>query len=96
MAAIHAASTKIYFYKIASYIKKTGQINQKRLKTHLYAPISQKLLSKSKTQSINATHEQKTSLVQKNLVHAAILLILTIRDIYEKIQAISLLWHFGH
>ena len=47
---------------------------------HLYAPISQKLFSKSKSHSPIAAHEQKTSLAQKKLVHTAILLAFTIRS----------------
>ena len=36
---------------------------------HLIAPISQKLFSKS--HSLNAAHEQKTSLVQEKLFHTS-------------------------
>ena len=47
---------------------------------HLYAPISQKFFSKSKSHPLNAAHEQKTSIAQKKLVHTAILLTFTIRS----------------
>ena len=47
---------------------------------HLYPPISQKLFSKSKSQSLNAAHEQKAPLAQKMLVHTAILHTFTIRS----------------
>ena len=54
-------------------IKKMDQMDESTAKNcHLYAPISQKLFSKSKSHSLNATHEQKTSLPQKKLVHTAI------------------------
>ena len=58
-----------------------GQIDENTAKgCHLYAPISQKLFSKSKSHSLNAAREQKTALAQKNLVHTAISLIFTIRS----------------
>ena len=47
---------------------------------HLYALISQKLFSKSKSHSLNAAQEQKNSLAQIKLVHTAILLTFTIRS----------------
>ena len=47
---------------------------------YLYAPISQKLFSKSKSHSLNAAHEQKTSLAHKKLVHMAILLTFVFRS----------------
>ena len=58
-----------------------GQMDENTAKNcHLYSPISQKLFSKSKSHSLNAAHEQKTSLAQKKLVHTAILLTFTIRS----------------
>ena len=38
---------------------------------HLYAPISEKLFSESKSHSLNAAHEHKTAHTQKKLVHTA-------------------------
>ena len=58
-----------------------GQMDENTAKNcHLYASISQKLFSKSKSHSLNAAREQKTSLAQKKLVHMAILLTFTIKS----------------
>ena len=62
-------------------IKNFGQMDENTAKNcHLYAPLSQKLISKSKSYSLNATHEQKTSLAQKRLVQTAIFITFTIRS----------------
>ena len=57
--------------------KKLGQIDKNTAKNcHLYAPISQKLFSKSKGHLLNAAHEQTLLSVRKR--HTAYLLIFTI------------------
>ena len=67
-------STKVTILKNGAKWTKT------RLKTHPYAPISQKHFSESKSDSLNAVHEQKTSLAQEKLVHKTIFLTFTIRS----------------
>ena len=59
-------------------IKKMSQMDENMAKKcHLHAPISQKLFSKSKSHSHNATEQQRTSLAQKKIVNMASLLIFT-------------------
>ena len=61
--------------------KKLGQLDEKTAKNgYVYVPFSQKLLSKSKSHSLNAAHDRKTSFAQKKLVHAAILLLFAFRS----------------
>ena len=47
---------------------------------YLYGPIFPKLCSKTNGRSLNAAHEQKTSLAQKKLVQMAVLLTFTFRS----------------
>ena len=64
---------KLIPQKIKLQFEKLGQMDENTAKNcHLYAPISQTLFSKSKSHSLSAAHEQKTSLAQKKLVHTAI------------------------
>ena len=58
-----------------------GHLDGKTAKNgYLYVPFSQKLLFKSKSHSLNAAHDQKTSLAQKKLVHMAIYLTFAFRS----------------
>ena len=57
-----------------------GHLDEKTAKNgYLYVPFSQKF-SKSKSHSLNAAHDQKTSLAQKKLVHMAIFLTFAFRS----------------
>ena len=79
----HAASIKVHFYKKPSQNlkKKLGQMGENTVKNcHLYAPISQKLFSKSESHLLNAAHKQKTSIAQKKVVHMVNLLTFTINS----------------
>ena len=61
--------------------KKLGHLDEKRLKTVIYMCHSVKnYFSMSKSHSLNAAHDQKTSLAQKKLVHTAILLAFAFRS----------------
>ena len=59
-----------------------GHLDEKTAKNgYLYVPFSQKLIfRKSESHSLNAAHDQKTSLAQKKLVHTAILLAFAFRS----------------
>ena len=58
-----------------------GHLDEKTAKNgNLYVPFNQKLLSKSKSHSLNAAHDKKTSLAQKKLVRIAILLSFAFRS----------------
>ena len=76
------ASIKKYFYKKPNYKqKKLGHLDEKTAKNgYLYVPFSQTYFSMSKSHSLNAAHDQKTSLAQKKLVHTAILLAFAFRS----------------
>ena len=55
-------------------------MDKKRLKTIIYMRQSLKKFSKLKNLSLNAAHEQKTSLAQNKFVHTAILLTFTVKS----------------
>ena len=58
-----------------------GHLDEKTAKNgYLNVPFSQKLLFKSKRYSLNAAHDQKTSLARKKLVHTSILLTFAFRS----------------
>ena len=61
--------------------KKLGHLDEKTAKTFIYMCHSVKnYFSKSKRHSLNAAHDQKTSLAQKKKqIHTAILLTFTFR-----------------
>ena len=72
---------KHYFYEKANCKQKRGTWTKKRPKTVIYMCQSVKnYFSKSKSHSLNAAHDQKTSLAQKKLVHTAILLTFAFRS----------------
>ena len=59
---------KNYFYKNQITSKKTGPLGRKTAKNgHLQVRFSEKLLSKSKTHSLNAAHHQTNFLAQRRL-----------------------------
>ena len=61
--------------------KKLGHLDEKTAKTVIYMCHSVKnYFSMSKSHSLNAAHDQKTSLAQKKLVHTAILLAFAFRS----------------
>ena len=75
------ASNKNYLHKPNYQKKNWGTYTKKRLKTDIYMCHSVKnYFSKSKSHSLNAAHDQKTSLAQKKLVHMAILLTFAFRS----------------
>ena len=77
----YSIEKKSFLLKTKLQAKKMGHLNEKRLKTVIYMRHSIKnYFSKSKSHSLNAAHDQKTSLAQKKFVHTAIFLTFAFRS----------------